>query len=248
MDGVSREEAASRVIVALDHADPGEARACVGRLDGVAARCKVGSALFTRNGPALVRELAGRGLEVFLDLKYHDTPATVAGAVSAAADLGVWLLTVHAAGGPEMLGAARAAAERAAGRRPLIVAVTVLTSLGEGAYGRVAGPGARPLAEAARALAELAMEAGLDGVVASAAEAAALRRALGPDALIVVPGIRPAWHAGEYGGQARTATPAEATLAGASHLVIGRAVTAAADPRAALERVVAEIASAEPPA
>jgi len=237
----------SPLIVALDHADPAAAVECVERLDGAGARFKVGSALFTRSGPALVRELAARGLEVFLDLKFHDTPATVAGAVAAAADLGVWLLTVHASGGPAMLEAAREAAargERAGGTRPLVVAVTVLTSLDAAAHARIAGPGAQPLDDAASALAAMAREAGLDGVVASAREARALRAALGPDALIVVPGIRPAWSASDHSGQARTATPAEALAEGASHLVLGRAVTAADDPRAALERIQAEIAPA----
>jgi orotidine-5'-phosphate decarboxylase len=237
------------LVVALDHPDAAAARACVERLDGAARRFKVGSALFTRSGPALVRELAGRGLDVFLDLKFHDTPATVAGAVAAAAELGVWLLTVHAAGGPAMLAAARDAAERAGSsgagaRRPLVVAVTVLTSLDAEAYARVVGPGARPIAEAAEALAAMAVEAGLDGVVGSAREAPALRRVLGPAPLLVVPGIRPAWSASDHAGQARTATPAEALAAGASHLVLGRAVTAAADPRAAFERVRAEIGPA----
>ena len=240
MDRVS----ASPVIVALDHADPGAARACVERLDGAARRFKVGSALFTRSGPALVQELAAAGLDVFLDLKFHDTPATVAGAVAAAADLGAWLLTVHASGGPAMLEAAREAAARGSGPRPLVVAVTILTSLDAAAHARIAGPGAQPLEDAALALAAMAREAGLDGVVASAREARALRAALGPEALIVVPGIRPAWSASDHAGQARTATPAEALAGGASHLVLGRAVTAADDPRAALERVLAEIAAA----
>jgi orotidine-5'-phosphate decarboxylase len=172
----------------------------------------------------------------------------VAGAVTAAADLGVWLLTVHAAGGAAMLAAAREAAEKGAGgsaaRRPRIVAVTVLTSLEAETYARVAGPGALPLADAALALARMAVEAGADGVVASAHEARALREALGPAALLVVPGIRPAWSASDHAGQARTATPAEALTAGASHLVLGRAVTAAADPRVAFERVLAEVAAA----
>lgn len=232
------------LVVALDHPDAARARACVERLDGAARRFKIGSALFTRSGPALVRELVECGLDVFLDLKFHDTPATVAGAVAAAADLGAWLLTVHAAGGPAMLTAAREAADRASGRRPLVVAVTVLTSLDAVTYARVAGPGARELPAATEALAGLAIEAGLDGVVGSAREARALRAALGPGPLLVVPGIRPSWSASNHAGQARTATPAEALAAGASLLVLGRAVTAAADPRAAFDRVAAEIAAA----
>jgi orotidine-5'-phosphate decarboxylase len=234
------------LVVALDQAEPDAARACVVRLRGSVDGFKVGSTLFTRSGPALVTELADAGNEIFLDLKFHDTPATVAGAVTAAADLGVWLLTVHATGGPAMLEAAREAAERARGRRPLLVAVTVLTSLDRAAYARVAGPGARPLDEAARSLAHLAVAAGLDGVVCAASEAAELRIELGPQPLIVVPGIRPRWSASDHAGQARTATPAEAVAAGASILVLGRAITAASDPEAAADRVRSEIAATSP--
>lgn len=237
------------LVVALDHADAAAARSCVEVLDGSIGRYKVGSALFTRSGPALVENLVAAGREVFLDLKFHDTPATVAGAVAAAAELGAWLLTVHAAGGPAMLEAARRAAEEAGAageRRPLIVAVTVLTSLDQAAYGVVAGPGARSLADQARALARMAITAGLDGVVCAAAEAAALREALGPAPLLVVPGIRPHWSASDHAGQARTATPSEALAAGASLLVLGRAVTAAPDPRSAVERIRDEIDAVRP--
>lgn len=233
-----------RLVVALDHADPDAARACVDRLEGLIRRFKVGSALFTRSGPPFVTALAARGHEVFLDLKFHDTPATVAAAVAAAAELDVWLLTVHAAGGPAMLEAAREAAERSSARRPLVVGVTVLTSIDRKTHARVAGPNARPLEATAAALAQMATEAGLDGVVCGASEAAALRRALGPAPLLVVPGIRPAWSTGDHGGQARTATPAAAITAGASILVLGRAVTAHADPKAAVERIAAEIVAA----
>jgi orotidine-5'-phosphate decarboxylase len=237
------------LVVALDQPDVALARACVERLDGTARRFKVGSALFTRSGPAFVNELVDRGLDVFLDLKFHDTPATVAAAVTAAGQLGAWLLTVHAAGGPAMLAAAREAAARAgqapgATHGPLVVAVTMLTSLDQAAYARVAGPGAPPLGAAAEALAAMAIEAGLDGVVTSAREARALRAALGPAPLLVVPGIRPSWTESDHAGQARTATPAEALAAGASLLVLGRAVTEAPDPRAAFDRVRAEVAAA----
>lgn len=233
-----------RLIVALDHDDTGAARACVTSLEGVARAFKVGSVLFTRAGPALVEELVEAGHGVFLDLKLHDTPATVAGAVAAAAELGVGLATVHAAGGPGMLAAAREAADRAA-EPPRLVAVTVLTSLDAPAWEALAGPGSRPLAETARALARQAVDAGMDGVVCSPLEAADLRAALGPGALLVVPGIRPAWSVSDHSGQARTATPADAIAAGADHLVVGRAITAAADPAEAARRVAGEIAAAE---
>lgn len=232
-----------RLIVALDHPTVEEARACVEALDGSARAFKVGSVLYTRGGPPLVEGLVGAGHGVFLDLKFHDTPATVGGAVAAAADLGVGLLTVHAAGGPAMLAAAREAADRVADP-PRLVAVTVLTSLDADTWREIAGPGSRPLGETARALARLAVEAEMDGVVCSPLEAADLRGALGPDALLVVPGIRPAWSVSDHSGQARTASPAEAIAAGADHLVVGRAITAAGDPAAAARRVAAEIAEA----
>lgn len=244
MDGMT----GSPLIVALDHAGPGEARACVEALDGVAERYKVGSVLFTRAGPAFVRELVQRGAGVFLDLKLHDTPATVAGAVSAVADLGVEMLTVHAAGGPGMIEAARAAVggSSAAGRSsspPRLLAVTVLTSLDVAAWSAVSGPGGRSIAEAVSALAALAVDAGADGLVCSADEVARLRAELGSEPLLVVPGIRPAWSGIDHAGQARTAEPRAALAAGASHLVLGRAVTADPDPRAALERIIAEVAA-----
>ena len=237
MDGV----AGSRLIVALDHPDPAAARRCVEALAGAVERFKVGSVLFTRGGPDLVRDLISERLAVFLDLKFHDTPATVAGAVAAAADLGVDLLTLHAAGGPAMMEAARNAADRSE-RPPRLVAVTVLTSLRPEDHARVVGPGARRLDEAVEALARMAVDAGMDGLVSSAHEAARLRQALGSTPLLVVPGIRPAWSASDHGGQARTATPAEALRAGATYLVVGRAVTGTADPSAAVARIEAEIA------
>jgi orotidine-5'-phosphate decarboxylase len=234
----------SPLIVALDHPDERSARACVDALGEAAERYKVGSVLFTRAGPPLVSDLVGRGLGVFLDLKVHDPPATVGGAVAAAADLGVEMLTVHAAGGPAMVAAARSAAGSSP-RAPRILAVTVLTSLDESAWRAVSGPGARPIAEAVAGLAAMAIEAGADGLVCSAHEVARLRAALGPDPLLVVPGIRPAWSGSDHAGQSRTAEPRSALAAGASHLVIGRAVTADPEPRAALERIVAEVAAAD---
>lgn len=229
----------SPLIVALDQDGPEEARSCVDELGAQVCRYKVGSVLFTRAGPPLVRELAGRGLGVFLDLKFHDTPATVAGAVAGAVDLGADLLTVHAAGGGPMIEAAREAIERAgAGAR--ILAVTVLTSLGPEEFARVAGPG-RSLTEAVVALARLGVDAGAHGCVASAREVAELRAALGPEPLLVVPGIRPAWSTADHAGQTRTGSPAEAMRAGATHLVIGRAVTRARDRNDAVRRILSEI-------
>lgn len=236
-----------RLIVALDHDDAAPARACVQALDGWVGRFKVGSALFTRAGAALVTELTAAGHRVFLDLKFHDTPKTVESAVAAAAALGADMLTVHAAGGDAMLAAARRAADREggpAGGRPRLLAVTVLTSLSAEDYRRVAGPGAPSLAEAALALARMAIQAGVDGVVCSAGEAASLRAALGPGPLLVVPGIRPAWSAADHSGQARTSAPGPALRAGASHLVVGRAITGATDPARAAERILAEMTAA----
>jgi len=232
------------VIVALDHSDPGPARTLLDRVGGLARHVKVGSVLFTRAGPAFVRELTEeRSLDVFLDLKFHDTPATVAGAVSNAASLGVGLLTLHAAGGAAMIAAAREASGTGEAR-PRLLAVTVLTSLDAGSWRTVVGPGGHGVEEAVRALARSAVEAGADGVVCSAREAEAVRRSVGPDALVVVPGIRPRWSGSDHAGQARTATPAEAVEAGATHVVIGRAVTRASDQEAALRRVRGEVTGA----
>lgn len=229
------------LIVALDHAETRDARTCVSILEGAAGRFKVGSVLFTRAGPSFVRELVDRELGVFLDLKLHDTPSTVMGAVTASADLGVEMITLHAAGGPAMIEAARAAADRASAEGPKLLAVTVLTSLGEADWARVSGAAARPIPEAVSALAGLAMEAGADGLVCSAHEVALLRAELGPEPLLVVPGIRPAWSTSDHGGQSRTAEPGAALRDGATWLVVGRAVTADPDPRAAYERIAADV-------
>lgn len=228
------------LIVALDQDETREARMCMSALEGAADRYKVGSVLFTRAGPSFVRELVDRGLGVFLDLKLHDTPGTVAGAVSAAADLGIEMLTLHAAGGPRMIEAAAAAAAKASAP-PRLLAVTVLTSLDEADWSALTGPGARPLSEAVSELAALALGAGADGLVCSAREVARLRLEHGAEPLLVVPGIRPAWSSSDHRGQARTAEPGAALRAGASWLVVGRAVTADPDPLAAYERIVTEI-------
>ncbi len=200
---------------------------------------KVGSQLFTTEGPRAVQKLAGLGFDIFLDLKFHDIPNTVAGAVAAAAKLPrVRLVNVHASGGVEMMRAAREAAGNGKSR-PAVLGVTILTSLDTKAL-RAIGMSGSP-ASRASALAQLAKRAGMDGVVASAREVKAIRRACGPKFVIVVPGIRPAATAAN--DQSRIATPAEAIRAGADYLVVGRPITAARDPRAAALAVANEIAS-----
>ena len=200
---------------------------------------KIGSQLFTTEGPRAVQKLAGLGFDIFLDLKFHDIPNTVAGAVSAAAKLPrVRLVNVHASGGVEMMRAAREAAGSGKSR-PAVLAVTILTSLDAKAL-RAIGMSGSP-ASRATALAQLAKRAGMDGVVASAQEVKSIRRACGPKFLIVVPGIRPTATAAN--DQSRIARPAEAIRAGADYLVIGRPITAAQDPRVAALAVAKEIAS-----
>jgi orotidine-5'-phosphate decarboxylase len=210
------------------------------RLRGTAGLFKVGSQLFTAQGPQAVDKLAGLGFGIFLDLKFHDIPNTVAGAVAAAADLPkVRLLTVHTLGGIAMMRAARKAVARKK-NRPAVLGVTILTSH-DAATLRSVGISGSP-ASRALALARLAKEAGLDGVVASAHEARAIRRACGRNFLIVVPGVRPA--SASVNDQSRVGTPAEAIRAGADYLVIGRPITAASNPRAAALAIAKEIASA----
>jgi orotidine-5'-phosphate decarboxylase len=231
----------SRIIVALDFPDGPGALALASRLDPSTCALKVGKELFTAAGTELVRELVGRGFRVFLDLKYHDIPNTVAGACAAATRLGVWMINVHASGGAAMMAAAREAAERAAkesGRaRPLLIGVTVLTSLTAADLASI-GVSASPEEQVLR-LARLAKSQGLDGVVCSGREAAPLRRALGRDFLLVTPGIRPA--GADLQDQARVMTPAQAIEAGADYLVIGRPIAAAADPVAALDAIRASL-------
>jgi orotidine-5'-phosphate decarboxylase len=226
-----------RVIVALDFPDAGAALALAGRLDPAACRLKVGKELFTASGPGLIEKLQRSGFSVFLDLKFHDIPTTVASACAAAADLGVWMMNVHASGGRPMMEAARAAlANRHA--PPRLVAVTVLTSIGAADMKEI-GLAGDPQ-DAVTRLARLAQAAGLDGVVCSAREARELRRQFGPQFLLVTPGIRPAGAATD--DQQRVATPRQALADGVDYLVIGRPITRAPDPAAALREINADIA------
>lgn len=222
----------AEVIVAFDHASGREALALADRLPGL-RWAKVGPVLFVREGPALVREFAARGVLVFLDLKLHDIPSTVSGAVTAAAELGIAMATVHCLGGHAML----AAAVRAAGENgPALVGVTVLTSHDPASFEQVVGRGVPDLGFEAERLARLAVAAGLRGVVASGHEVGLLRETLGPGAWIVVPGIR--LPGDEAGDQMRTVTPGDAVRNGATHLVVGRPLTRAADPRSVYQRIV----------
>jgi len=230
-----------KVIVALDFPEPASALSLVTRLDPAQCALKVGKELFTSAEAGLVRELVRRGFRVFLDLKFHDIPNTVAQACAAATRLGVWMLNVHASGGPAMLAAARDSVARTASDagmpRPLLIAVTVLTSLSASDLASI-GVDATPEQHVLR-LARLAHSQGLDGVVCSAQEAHALRRAIGAGFKLVTPGIRPAGAAAQ--DQARVMTPRDALAAGADYLVVGRPITAAADPVAALDAINASI-------
>jgi orotidine-5'-phosphate decarboxylase len=235
--GVSGGVSGARVIVALDYPDAKSALALAGRLDPALCRVKVGKELYTAAGPALVEKLQKLGYGIFLDLKFHDIPNTVAAACLAAAELGVWMINVHALGGRAMMEAARAAlsSRRAA---PRLVAVTLLTSVGATEMKEVGLAGGPQ--EAVARLALLARACGLDGVVCSAQETAALRRQLGGEFWLVTPGIRPEGSAAD--DQKRVATPREAIATGADYLVIGRPITRAPDPLAALRAINAEIA------
>lgn len=229
----------AELIVALDGMSEKEALDLVDRVGGAGSFYKVGLELYTRAGPGVVRALAHRRKRVFLDLKLHDIPHTVAGAVEAAVDLDVEMLTVHAAGGPRMLEAAR---ETAQGRVKL-VAVTILTSLSAADVQVIWGREVPSIQAEVGRLAELARDSGMNGLVTSALEASWLRRSMAADLILVTPGIRPAGE--DRSDQKRVATPADAVAAGADYLVVGRPVTRAADPRAAVMSLTEEIARAE---
>jgi orotidine-5'-phosphate decarboxylase len=227
-----------RIIVALDFAGEAGALSAASRLDPALCRVKVGKELYTAAGPALVEKLLGAGFGVFLDLKFHDIPNTVAAACAVAADLGVWMVNVHALGGRAMMSAARDALSRRAAA-PKLVAVTLLTSLDEADL-REVGLGGSPQDNVLR-LARLARDCGLDGVVCSTLEVRTLRAACGPGFCLVTPGIRLEADGGD--DQKRIAAPGAAIAAGADYLVIGRPVTRAADPASVLHRIDREVAA-----
>ena len=241
----SSNNAGNRLLVALDVESADRALAIADQVRGLTGGLKVGSRLFTTAGPDLVRRLVDSGARVFLDLKFHDIPNTVAQAVDAAVRTGAWMINVHASGGTAMMqGAARAAAEAAAatGRQPpLVIAVTVLTSMDDETL-RQTGV-VRPLADHVLQLARMAQAAGLQGVVASPHETAAIRQACGRDFAIVTPGIRGAAAGQDKNDQARTMGPAEAVKAGATYIVVGRPIIAAPDPVAAAQAIVEELAT-----
>jgi orotidine-5'-phosphate decarboxylase len=231
-----------RLFVALDLVELDAALKLARQLAGSAGGLKLGLEFFQANGPAGVTKLAQTKQRLFLDLKFHDIPNTVAGAVRAAAALGPYMLNVHASGGRAMMEAAVKAAGEGAARagkpKPLVVGVTVLTSLGDDDLREVGQSG--PVNEQVRRLAGLARASGLDGVVCSAREVTALRADCGPDFKLVVPGIRPSWAASQ--DQKRIMGPADAVAQGADFLVVGRPITGAPDPRAAARSIAQEIA------
>lgn len=228
-----------KVIVALDYPADEPALELLARIDPAQCRVKIGKEMFTRMGPAFVEQVATRGFEIFLDLKYHDIPNTVAAACAAAADMGVWMTNVHASGGRKMM---TAAADRLAGlnERPLLIGVTILTSLGQDDIAEIGYAGTP--AENVLRLAALAEESGLDGVVCSPLEVSALRGERGAGFRLVTPGVRPA--GASVNDQKRIMTPGDAMRAGASYLVVGRPITAAADPLASLQAINAEVEDA----
>ncbi len=228
--------AAARLILGLDTPDPAAAMALATRLSGQIGLVKAGLELFCATGPGGVAPLIAAG-PVFLDLKLHDIPNTVAGAVRSACALGPAMLTIHASGGAAMVAAARRAAEAFGADRPMILAVTVLTSMDAAALAET-GVAGGPVQQVLR-LARLAFEAGADGLVCSPQEVAAIRATLGAEPYLVVPGVRPA--GADRGDQARVATPAEAVAAGADWIVLGRPITAAADPLAAAQAIAASL-------
>lgn len=232
------------VYCALDTTDVDAAVALANRLDGLVGGLKLGLEFFSANGPAGVRQVAASGLPLFLDLKFHDIPNTVAGAVKGAVRLGPAMTTLHAGGGSEMMRAAVEAADEAAAKfavaRPQILAVTVLTSISQSDLAETGVDGS--VMDQVKRLAALAQSAGVDGVVCSPQEVEALRCQCGPDFKLVIPGIRPVWAAAN--DQKRVLTPVEALAKGADWLVIGRPITAAADPADAARRIIDELENA----
>lgn len=230
-----------RIFCAIDTPQLDDALLLADLLSGEVGAIKLGKEFFTAHGPDGVRKVAALGHKIFLDLKYHDIPNTVAGAVRAANRLDCAVLTVHASGGPDMLTAAAEAAAEAGAKRPKIVAVTVLTSLDDGDLAAVGQAGST--SKQVLRLARLAESSGIDGVVCSPQEVALLRGEIGDDFALVVPGVRPDWAGAD--DQKRVMTPGEAVAAGADHLVIGRPITRAEDPVGAARRIVDEILAAD---
>ncbi len=231
----------SKVIVALDYNQESDALKFVDSVDPSLCRLKVGKEMFTYFGPAFVKKLIERRFEVFLDLKFHDIPNTVASAVRAAAELGVWMVNVHASGGAKMMTAASEILEPYGSDAPLLTAVTVLTSMDQEQLAAVGIE--RQVRDQVCLLAQLAGKCGLDGVVCSAQEAPMLRQIMGKDFLLVTPGIRPLNAA--VGDQSRVVTPKQAVLNGSSYLVIGRPITRAEDPNEVLRQILAETSEAQ---
>ncbi|PIW62753.1 orotidine-5'-phosphate decarboxylase [Shewanella sp. CG12_big_fil_rev_8_21_14_0_65_47_15] len=221
------------ILVALDYDNKNHALQLIDKLDPNMCRLKVGKEMFTLFGPQLVKDIHDRGFDLFLDLKFHDIPNTVAKAVAAAAELGVWMTNVHASGGLAMMEAAKKALQPYGDQAPMLIAVTVLTSMSDDDL-RLIGINV-PVFEHVQRLAKLTKQAGLDGVVCSAQEATALKSLLGKDFKLVTPGIRPV--GSDAGDQHRVMTPPEAIAAGSDYLVIGRPITKAADPLAALQAI-----------
>ena len=226
----------SRVIVSLDFPNGKQALDLCQKLDPESCKLKIGKELFTREGPALVEKLIASDFDIFLDLKYHDIPNTVASACRAAADLGVWMLNVHASGGRVMMEAACEALDKTE-HKPLLIAVTVLTSMSQEDLSELGIN--KTVDEQVLMLANLAKSSGLNGVVCSAKEASRLKAEMGEDFCLVTPGIRPADSSSD--DQKRIMTPPEAIAAGSHYLVIGRPITKASDPLAALESINASI-------
>ncbi|AWB65955.1 orotidine-5'-phosphate decarboxylase [Saccharobesus litoralis] len=223
----------SQIIVALDFADQHDALSLVDKIKPEQCRLKVGKEMFTYFGPQFVGKLVDKGFDVFLDLKFHDIPATTAKACVAAANLGVWMVNVHTSGGEVMMSTAQEALQGLSGRKPLLIGVTVLTSMDQSDLNGL-GIQKTPQ-EQVLSLATLAAKSGLDGVVCSAQEAIMLKQALGQDFKLVTPGIRPA--GSDKGDQKRIMTPEQAVKDGADYLVIGRPITQAQDPYAVLEQI-----------